>query len=473
MLEGNTLAAVTQHDLLERLESAKLKAQITQQAILVSHRVQVDTVDPLVVFSNGNRLYEGQRSYWSDASNEMTLVGMGEAKKFDIDGEERFSTIKNEWESIVAEQLEDYETPYVFGTGPMMLGGFSFDTKKDKTPLWTNYSDASFVLPVHLYSCFQNKAYMTTNLFVQPDSDVVQVFEESMKEKALLLKRSAIDESEDRHYTLTEIEPEQWKDTVAETTSMIKEGKIEKVVLAREVIAETDEKISVTSTLQRLELEQPNSFIFAFERGHKCFLGASPERLVQKQDSEVLSTCLAGSIKRGTFLEEDEHLGAQLLSDDKNREEHAFVVEMIRDALEEVAGSVDVPDGPTLYKGRDIQHLYTPVVVKQAKDVPLMDVVQRLHPTPALGGFPQKESVEIIREHEKLDRGWYSSPVGWIDANDQGEFAVAIRSGLINENHVSLFAGCGIVADSDPESEYEETQIKLKPMLSALGGSFA
>ncbi|WP_349408259.1 isochorismate synthase [Pseudalkalibacillus sp. SCS-8] len=466
------MAAVTQHELLERLESAKQKAQKLQKEILVSHRVQVDTVDPLIVFSNSQRIYEGQRSFWSDASNELTLVGMGEARRFDIDGDDRFSGIQEKWQSIVTHQLEDYHTPYIYGTGPMVLGGFSFDTKKDKTPLWTNYSDASFVLPIHLYSFFGDKAYLTTNLFVHPDADVAKLFEESMTEKTVLLKKTSIEATEDRAYTLTEIDPEQWKESVADTTSMIKEGKIEKVVLAREVIAETDETISVTTTLQRLIHEQPNSFIFAIERGHKCFLGASPERLVQKSNGEVLSTCLAGSIKRGTFLEEDDHLGEQLLADQKNREEHAFVVEMIREALEEVAGSVQIPDAPTLYKGRDIQHLYTPVVVKQANRVSLLDVVERLHPTPALGGFPQKESVKIIRDVEKLDRGWYSSPVGWIDHHDQGEFAVAIRSGLINENHASLFAGCGIVAESDPESEYEETKIKLKPMLSALGGSF-
>lgn len=466
------MAAVTQHDLLERLESAKQKAQTIQGEILVSYRVQVDSIDPLIVFANSSRLYEGQRSYWTDATNELTLVGMGEARKFDVDGENRFSVIKKEWETIVNHQIEDYTTPYIYGTGPMILGGFSFDTKKNKTPLWTNYSDASFVLPVHLYSFFHNKSYLTTNMFVEPDSDVLELFEDSMKEQALLMKKTTLDSDEIRSYTLTEIAPEQWKETVAETTSMIKEGQIEKVVLAREVIAETDGEISVASTLNRLREEQPNSFIFAFEREHKCFLGASPERLVQKQDGEMLSTCLAGSIKRGTYVAEDDHLGELLLSDHKNREEHAFVVEMIREALEEVAGAVHIPDGPTLYKGRDIQHLYTPVVVKSANDVPLMDVVERLHPTPALGGFPQEESVEIIRNHEKLDRGWYSSPVGWIDLHDQGEFAVAIRSGLINENHASLFAGCGIVADSDPESEYEETQIKLKPMLSALGGSF-
>ncbi|MCF6138394.1 isochorismate synthase [Pseudalkalibacillus berkeleyi] len=466
------MAAVTQHDLIERLESAKYKAQLMQKEILVSHRLQVDNVDPLIVFANSNHLYKGQRSFWSDASGELTLVGIGEARKFDVDGDERFAEIREQWGSLIQTQLEDFTTPYKYGTGPMIMGGFSFDTKKFKTPLWTNYADASFVLPVHLYSFFNDQAFLTTNMFVKPDSDIHALFEKAMKARAQILKKSTIPSGLDQSFTLTEIDPEQWKESVADTTAMINKGKIEKVVLAREVIAQADDDISAIVTLSNLLEQQPNSFVFAFERGHKCFLGASPERLVQKQNSEVLSTCLAGSIKRGDFHTEDERLGEQLLNDQKNLEEHAFVVQMIRDALEEIAGTVHIPDGPTLYKGRDIQHLFTPVIVKQASNIPLMDVVERLHPTPALGGFPQAESVEMIRENEKLDRGWYSSPIGWVDLKDQGEFAVAIRSGLINENHVSLFAGCGIVADSNPESEYEETLIKLKPMLSALGGSF-
>ncbi|MCF6408901.1 isochorismate synthase [Pseudalkalibacillus salsuginis] len=466
------MAVVKQHELLVRLECAKQKAQLTQKEILVSHRIQVDTIDPLVVFNNGRFLYNGQRSFWSD-SNKSSFVGIGEAFRFDVDGEDRFSEIKSQWKAIIDDQLEDYDATYIYGTGPLLLGGFSFDTKKDKTPLWTNYSDASFVLPVHLYSKIRDKAYLTTNLFVRPDSDIHLLFEKGIRESAGLLKKAPLNTAEKRSFSLTEIDPDQWKDIVVKTTSMINKGLLDKVVLAREVIAQADSKISAFETLVNLRNQQPNSFIFAFERGHKCFVGASPERLVRKQNDRLLSTCLAGSIKRGVYYEEDERLGRLLLADEKNREEHDYVVQMIRGALEEVAGSVDVPDQPSLYKGRDIQHLYTPVEVKEATEVPLLDVVERLHPTPALGGLPQLRSVEIIREYEKIDRGWYSAPIGWIDHFDQGEFAVAIRSGLISDNYASLFAGCGIVGDSDPESEYEETLIKLKPMLSALGGSIA
>lgn len=143
---------------------------------------------------------------------------------------------------------------------------------------------------------------------------------------------------------------------------------------------------------------------------------------------------------------------------------------MIKNAMKESCIRISSPTQPDILKMRDIQHLYTPVRGVAKENVSLLTVVDRLHPTPALGGQPKQKAYEIIRELEVLDRGWYGSPVGWLDTKDNGEFAVAIRSGLINSNNASLFAGCGIVGDSEPESEYTETMIKFRPMLSALGG---
>jgi menaquinone-specific isochorismate synthase len=216
--------------------------------------------------------------------------------------------------------------------------------------------------------------------------------------------------------------------------------------------------------------QQHDSFIFAFESNGDCFIGASPERLVKKQGNDIFSTCLAGSIPRGKTEEEDQFLGEQLLNDQKNLIEHRFVVEMIKEALEESCDELKLPDKPQLMKIRDIQHLYTPVIGKCHKDTSLLLLVERLHPTPALGGLPKKAAVEKIRQVEVLDRGFYAGPLGWVDYNQNGEFAVSIRSGLIQGKEASLFAGCGVVADSNTESEYLETGLKFRPMLRALGG---
>ena len=143
---------------------------------------------------------------------------------------------------------------------------------------------------------------------------------------------------------------------------------------------------------------------------------------------------------------------------------------MIERAMNEVCAEVIVPSEPVLLKMRHIQHLYTPVRAKVHDDVSIFSLVERLHPTPALGGFPKEKAVQTIREIEPLDRGWYAAPIGWVDAKGNGEFAVAIRSALLHDHEAHLFAGCGIVAHSNPRSEYEETNVKFKPMLLALEG---
>ncbi|MEM5598329.1 chorismate-binding protein [Niallia circulans] len=172
----------------------------------------------------------------------------------------------------------------------------------------------------------------------------------------------------------------------------------------------------------------------------------------------------------GKNKEEDDTFAQALLSDSKNREEHNYVVKMIKNAMEEVCSTVEMPSNPKILKMRDIQHLYTPVSGKVKETESLISFIRLLHPTPALGGFPREEALKVIREVEGLDRGMYGAPIGWLDYQGNGEFAVSIRSGLIDGNAATIIAGCGIVADSDPESEYVETAIKFKPMLTALGG---
>jgi menaquinone-specific isochorismate synthase len=167
---------------------------------------------------------------------------------------------------------------------------------------------------------------------------------------------------------------------------------------------------------------------------------------------------------------DDKLLGDSLLNDDKNLIEHQYVVDMIKSAMEDTCSEVVIPQHPRLLKLKHIQHLYTPVKGRINQESSLLSLVERLHPTPALGGFPKEKAVEKIREVEDLDRGFYAGPLGWFDHQGNGEFAVAIRSGLIQGNEASLFAGCGVVGDSLSDLEFEETKIKFKPMLSALGG---
>lgn len=180
---------------------------------------------------------------------------------------------------------------------------------------------------------------------------------------------------------------------------------------------------------------------------------------------------LAGSTSRGRSAIEDELLANDLLMSSKDREEHQFVVKAIQENLEPLSEKIDHPTNPQIKKLKNVQHLFTPISASIKKGVQIHDLIRELHPTPAVGGFPREDAVSHIHEIEQLDRGWYAAPIGWFNLNGCGEFAVAIRSALLHENRATLYAGCGIVSDSDPEKEWKETLLKFKPMMDSLTGA--
>jgi isochorismate synthase len=258
---------------------------------------------------------------------------------------------------------------------------------------------------------------------------------------------------------------------VVETVQRIQQGAYEKVVLARRVqvtLPDPTDTFDIAATLQQLRQSYPDTYVFAIQRGEHFFVGATPERLVQAEDGQIRTMALAGSAPRGTTEEEDRQIGLDLLQSRKNHTEHILVVAEVRDALLTHCRHVHVLEKPQLLKLKNVQHLKTPIVGELLPGRCILDVMAHLHPTPAVGGFPREAALTAIRDTEGLDRGWYAGPLGWIGTSGHGEFAVALRSGLIDGNSATLFAGCGIVADSDPESEYAESCLKLQVMLGGL-----
>jgi isochorismate synthase len=262
-----------------------------------------------------------------------------------------------------------------------------------------------------------------------------------------------------------------WKELVGSLVGDLRRGELEKVVLAREVRVHAPRPFEVARVLEWLRRDHPSCFVFAVARGERCFLGATPERLVRLQEGIVETTALAGSIARGATEEADRELGAALVASGKDQGEHAVVVRALRTALAAAGVALGEPVPPELMKLQNVQHLRTTLSGRLATDRTILDLLETLHPTPAVGGHPREAALSLIREREASERGWYAGPVGWMDARGEGEFAVAIRSALLDGAKASSFAGCGLVADSDPEKEYEESVLKLRPILSALGRS--
>lgn len=434
---------------------------------LVSVTKRINKVDPLHFFE-GSKTLNKDRTFWTSTTDNYCLAGVGNAYEISAD-EARFEITENRWNNLLDEAIiyNPYQVP---GTGIVALGGMAFDPKKEKTALWESFKPSQFTVPEYMLTKNDNSYYFTVNIVVKKDDHPVQLAKGIVEIETELFNHQKPETENAVISKKKEIMPEQWKETVRLATEEIRRKQTEKIVLAREMRLKFNKQAKIGQILKKLMGTQSNSYIFAFERGEDCFVGATPERLVRLEKEHLLSTCLAGTAPRGKTPEEDRKISNDLLHDDKNRQEHDFVVEMIKQSIKKYCTDINIPEEPVIYPLKNLQHLYTPVTAVLKNSYSIFDIIKQLHPTPALGGTPRKESLEFIREHEVLDRGWYGAPVGWLDSNKNGEFAVAIRSGLIQGDEASLFAGCGVVKDSSPEAEYEETNIKFLPMLSVLGG---
>jgi isochorismate synthase len=257
---------------------------------------------------------------------------------------------------------------------------------------------------------------------------------------------------------------EHWTRLVREVQREIDAGRFEKAVLARRAIFELRPAPSPGEVLGRLRHSAPDCTRFAIRQKGHVFLGATPEWLIRKRGRRIETEAMAGSSLR-TGIEAE----LALLKSPKDLEEHRLVLEEVVRALGPLCVELTVPEAPRIRRLRDLLHLHTPVVAELASDHHVLDLVGRLHPTPAVGGVPRDAALAWLEAHESESRGWYASPVGWVDAAGDGEFAVALRSALIFDDVAHLYAGAGIVRDSNPTLEFEETQLKLASMMRALG----
>ena len=239
--------------------------------------------------------------------------------------------------------------------------------------------------------------------------------------------------------------------------------------LARRVVMSSPADLDVENALRRLAASAPESTIFAFRRTGRTFLGATPERLIRTDGRAYRTVAIAGSVGRGADASEDARLAGELLASEKDREEHDVVVAALRERLDPISERLSIESEPRVLTLRHVQHLITEIDGVVHEQEGLLALAERLHPTPAVGGEPRDLALSLIDEHEGFDRGWYAGPIGWLGADGDGELMVALRSGVVDHTQATLFAGCGIVADSDPELEWEESRMKLRAVASALG----
>lgn len=430
--------------------------------------IEVNRLSSIAFFEAGES-YKGQRFYWQNREKTFTLVGLRHAHVIQSSSQtDRFEEIDQQWRSLCASIVnEEHELQ------PILFGGFSFDPLNHISSEWDAFPSAFFAVPSFQLVIRDDRVFVSIHL-VTSERESQGLFEELRRERDDLIHSAQVKELKTyAKPVLVKMEErfkESYLDAISHVTKLIRDKEAHKVVIARSLAVSFIENVSSPSAIYHVSKEQPESFLFGLELSDKLFFGATPERLVKVDKQNALSTCLAGSVRRGETAIEDQKLGNELLIDPKNREEHQYVVDMISSIFDDYCDEVKVPKQPKLMKIRDIQHLYTPVEGRLKEGQGLLQLVKDLHPTPALGGVPRGDALSIIRMVEQMNRGYYAAPIGWIDADGNGEFAVAIRSALLNQNQAYLYAGGGIVADSNPASEYAETLVKFRPMLRTLGG---
>lgn len=460
--------------------TAKLSQLARSDNRLISFTESIEFINPLGFFANGRRL-TGTAFYWARPGENLVRVGAGTAITFKGHGSTRFQQVAAAWRNLTQNYQPDHSSPV--GVGPTLMGGFAFDPQQQpKSPLWQTFGDGSMTLPQFQLTCLGGQTFLTYNLVLPTEFETMSAAhrtalfehyaENVVRLKTTLLRPAtaplAVQTTNEQPPYRDVLPAEAWQKIVANATHQIRQGAFQKTVLAREVVACFEQPLETEATLQRLSENFPTATVFAIAQREKSFLGATPERLLQLEKGVVRTAALAGSAPRSPEPLEDWRIGEELLNSSKNREEHALVVNMIVEKLQNVCDPLDVPTVPRLLKLANVQHLYTPIEGCLRGEAGLLELIASLHPTPALGGYPRQAALDFIRQHEQLDRGWYAAPIGWVNTRGEGEFAVAIRSALINGNEAHLFAGCGIVADSDPASEYQESRIKLQAIAKSL-----
>ncbi len=465
-------------NLLTTLREAVARAAQLQKGIIASFTLPVERYETIGTFTGVQQAGLGEVFFWEQPSEGNALIGIGTATT--IEGNIYASDAATEWRALLQDAVvasAPSQVDAVYGHGPVFFGGFAFDAASPRTQLWSGFPNGLLLLPRFLFRYSKDATALTINVLLHAEDDAEQCFNNIDSEVQHLLKaiRSAVQEEFvpiPSALSIHDILPATaWMEKVAQIAAAIRDGLYEKVVLARsvQVTPQAGTSFEIRDILSRLRQSYPGTYIFALQRGTHFFVGATPERLVQAQNGQIQTMALAGTAPRGVAPEEDERLGTELLQSKKNGIEHAVVAAKVREALMEHCSTVHVSSTPRLLKLKNVQHLQTPIIGKLLPGRCILDVMGDLHPTPAVGGFPREEALDAIRNIEELDRGWYAGPLGWIGASGHGEFAVALRSALVAEHEATLFAGCGIVGDSEPQSEYTESRLKLQVMLRGLG----
>lgn len=418
-----------------------------------------------------NNKVSKSRIIWFDESQQTLAIGS--LWQVSRSGKNRFNDIHESIELLYENSiyLNRVENEYL----SRAFGGFSyFDNYGEE--IWEAFKNSTFILPKYIFFKKDNTTTVVLiHSFVETDhhgslkKTMINDFNSFYSSIPLIDNESSLPKIS-KIKELTNIK--EWIASVELALNKLNHTDLEKVVLARTIQFLSDTHINPISIFKKLLSSYQQCFNFYFEfTPDQVFLGASPELLLQKYDNTISTMALAGTIKRGSTKDEDAQLANELLSSKKDRREHQIVVEQIVENLNSFVDieTIKYDNNPHIHKIHNVQHLCTNISAQLKGEISLLKIISHLHPTPAVGGKPKIEALNLIKTVEG-SRGWYASPLGYIKSNLDGKFIVGLRSALVKDCTIHAFAGAGIVDASDPIKEWEETKLKFKPFLNIFGG---
>ena len=464
-----------------------LRAAVTDAALAAtrSGRPQWAALRARMAPRDGLEIFDGageeERFYWERPDEGWSLAALGAAQIVEASGGGRFRAATRASREIFS-AIHLAGEPGPRRTGALLVGGFAFSETPSASPMWRGFPPCRLALPELLFAREGDRMWCTVVRRIDPGADV------DRESRALLARMR--ERSGEPYRTLSAAERcapaptgeleapfyvasadrthADYRARVDAALRDIVSGDLEKVVLARSIDLRHNAPLDPGALLDDLRAIYPTCTSFAVGRSGGVFLGATPEHLVRLDSTRVETAAVAGSAPRGRNPEDDARLGRELCESKKEQAEHAVVVRALREALADCCEDLDVPEAPRLQRLGEIQHLETPITGTLRNGESILELVERIHPTPAVGGAPRAAALAWIARREDLDRGWYAGPVGFVDADGGGDFCVALRSALLRGGEARLFAGAGIVDGSIPDAELQETRLKLRAMLAPL-----
>ena len=458
---------------LARSLAAAVRAARTRGEALAAVTVRVGAdVDPAAIVCASRRAGEPWFVFENPDRDRAALAALGCVRALDARGPDRFARVASEWRALAARAVADAPDGPP-GAGLVAVGGFAFAPDGGAAPQWRGFPPASLHVPEVALARRGDDVRLTLAALATPD-DTPEDLLARLERRAAELRGAPLPlldpDPADRARVASVMPPEHYEAAVARAVERIRAGELEKIVLAREVAVHAGATHDAAAVHGVLREAFPTCFVFAAGRGDATFLAASPELLLRREGLRLSTMALAGSTRRSADPAVDDHLGERLRMSAKDRSEHDIVIRRIARTLRPHAVWVAAAEEPVVVKVANIQHLATPVRAQLASPRGAVELAGLMHPTPAVGAEPLDRGAPLIPALEGLDRGWYAGPVGWTDANEDGELCVALRCALLRAREARCYAGVGVVADSDPAAELAETEIKLQALLPVLAG---